>query len=193
MENKNTGLKVLVIVLSVLVVVLSGCIVYDKVLSNESDLSNGNNDINNNETITKTNLLDREKLEKYKNNDGVYGIQKQFSETNYHTKLNLIGDVEVCLKSDCKKITNVSNVIDILQWTIAGMEEEQKIIILQDNGDLYIYAYKDYKNNNFTAQKMNNITNVERIIEFHHYNAPVWGAFAITRDNEYIEIYRESI
>lgn len=45
MKKKNTGLKVLVIVLSVLVVTLSGYIVYDKTLS---DKNNNGNELNNN-------------------------------------------------------------------------------------------------------------------------------------------------
>lgn len=43
MENKNTGLKILVVVLSILVVVLSGYLVYDKALSN-NEIENVNSD-----------------------------------------------------------------------------------------------------------------------------------------------------
>lgn len=46
MENKNTGLKVLVIILCLLVVGLSGYIVYDKVLSDEKEPNQGTNDNN---------------------------------------------------------------------------------------------------------------------------------------------------
>ena len=49
MEKKNTGLIVLVIILSLLVVGLGGFIVYDKVLSNNEVENNDNNEINNDE------------------------------------------------------------------------------------------------------------------------------------------------
>ena len=45
MENKNTGLKVLIIILTLLVVALSGYIIYDKSLSDDNNV---NNDVNNN-------------------------------------------------------------------------------------------------------------------------------------------------
>jgi len=50
MEKKDIGLKVLIVILSLLVVGLSGFIVYDKVLSNNEVENNGNsnNDVNNN-------------------------------------------------------------------------------------------------------------------------------------------------
>ncbi len=61
MENKNTGLKVFVIVLSVLVVALSGYIVYDKVLNNK-DVDNNYNDLrdnsNNESSITKDEIIE---------------------------------------------------------------------------------------------------------------------------------------
>ena len=46
MEKKNTGLIVLVIILSLLVVGLGGFIVYDKVLSNNEVENNDNTDLN---------------------------------------------------------------------------------------------------------------------------------------------------
>lgn len=49
MEKKNTGLIVLVVILSLLVVGLGGYIVYDKVLSKED--SNINNDVKDNDNI----------------------------------------------------------------------------------------------------------------------------------------------
>ena len=50
MENKNTGLKIMVIILCILVVGLSGYIVYDKVLSDEKEnVQDMNGNENNNE------------------------------------------------------------------------------------------------------------------------------------------------
>ena len=49
MENKNTGLKILAILLSILVVVLGGYIVYDKLLSNNDVDSTIDNNENNGE------------------------------------------------------------------------------------------------------------------------------------------------
>lgn len=76
MEKKNTGLIVLVIILSLLVVGLSGFIVYDKVLSN-NEVENNDNNINdttnnnevNNNTDTNNNndiVNDNDLLNQYK-------------------------------------------------------------------------------------------------------------------------------
>ena len=48
MEKKNTGLIVLVVILSLLVVGLGGFIIYDKVLSDNEIENNDNNNVNNN-------------------------------------------------------------------------------------------------------------------------------------------------
>lgn len=53
MEKKNTGLVILTIILSVLVVALSGYIVYDKMLNN-NDLDNNISDENGNNIIDNT-------------------------------------------------------------------------------------------------------------------------------------------
>lgn len=53
MENKNTGLIIAIVILSILVVGLGGFIVYDKILSNENVNSQENQNINN-ENINNT-------------------------------------------------------------------------------------------------------------------------------------------
>ena len=84
----------------------------------------------------------------------------------------------------------------MLEWTIAGSEEYQKIVFLLENGDLYVYTYNEYQNNNITAEKIDNISNVERIIEYSYHGTQSggnWGILAITKDNKYIEVCRESV
>jgi hypothetical protein len=205
MKN-NKGLVIITIILGVLVLGLGVYITYDKILKEEPNVENDNNS-NTNDTINKENtsteqntkkstLLDKTKIEKYKNGDGSYGTQKSFVETNYNTHLSLIGEVKVCYQSDCHKITNLNNVVDMLKWTVAGAGEAQKVLFLLDNGDLYSYAYEDYNNKNFEAKKIEGISNVDRIVEFSYSGKGKggnWGAIAITKNNEYIEVYRESI
>ena len=189
--NKNN--KRIITLLIIIITILSTlCILF---ATGTINLKSDNPD-NKENNINKSNLLDREKIEKYKNGDGTYGIQKSFIETDYNTRLSLIGDVLVCYQSDCHKITNLNNVVDMLKWTIAGSGEAQKVLFLLDNGDLYNYAYENFNNNIFEATKIEDISNVERIIEFSYSGKGKggnWGAIAITNNNEYIEIYRESI
>ena len=84
----------------------------------------------------------------------------------------------------------------MLKWTIAGTEEIQKVIFLLDNGELYSYEYSEYNKGNYEAKKIENIENVDRIVEFSHNESNKggsWGVIAITKDDKYIEVYRESI
>jgi hypothetical protein len=103
MKN-NKGLVIITIILGVLVLGLGVYITYDKILKEEPNVENDNNS-NTNDTINKENtsteqntkkstLLDKTKIEKYKNGDGSYGTQKSFVETNYNTHLSLIGEVK---------------------------------------------------------------------------------------------------
>ena len=202
MENKKNN-KGIIVLLGVVVVILSIlCVLFatGTISFKSNDVGNTNENFENNKIeenyIEKSALLDKTKIEKYKNGDGTYGTQKSFVETNYNTHLNLIGEVKVCYQSDCHKITNLNNVVDMLKWTVAGAGEAQKVLFLLDNGDLYSYAYEDYSNNNFEAKKIEGISNVDRIIDFSYSGKEKggnWGAIAITKNNEYIEIYRESI
>lgn len=217
--------NITITILLILLLITGGYLLYDKVLMEEEKPAINNEETNNNnenqeqkvnkddegnksnenyneKENNKTNendsaLLDKNKIDKYKNNDGTYGTQKSLVEANYNIHLNLIGDVNFCYQSDCHKISNLSNVVDMLKWTVSGGgEENQKVLFLLDNGDLYTYNYKDFSNKKYVANKIKNISDVDRIIEFSYSDTEKggnWGAIAITKNNEYIEIYRESI
>ncbi len=87
---------------------------------------------------------------------------------------------------NCKQITNVSNVIDIMMFDSPNTE---KMFILDDNGNLYVYDLPNYSNNKMEATKNNKVSNVKKIIqniycgEFNCASKYI----AITKDNQYIE------
>ena len=60
MENRNMGLKVLVVILCVLVLGLGGYLLYDKVLSDDRNANNENENVNNNK-IDNTEDINEEK------------------------------------------------------------------------------------------------------------------------------------
>lgn len=190
MENKNIILKVLVIILSATVLILGGYIIKELTF---------NKDINDNTNETESMLLDKIEIEKYKNPTGTYGYQKRISSVGeFIVTLDLAGEVTVCKTvSDCHKLTNITTVVDMLEWTVAGIEDYQKVLFLLDNGDLYSYEYKNFNNNIFEATKIENITNVKRIVSFTYSGREnaggYWGVIAITKNNDYIEVFRESI
>lgn len=76
MEKKNTGLVVLVVILSVLVIVLGGYIIYDKVLSN--DTVNTEDGISNNDNLKDKNIKIYENLEYVY--DASYSYNNKYSD-----------------------------------------------------------------------------------------------------------------
>lgn len=77
MERENTGLVVLVIILSLLVVGLGGFIVYDKVLSNNEVENNDNNETNNIADNTQTNQNEDAKTNKEENKNYQHNLTKR--------------------------------------------------------------------------------------------------------------------
>lgn len=124
MENKNTGLKILVIILSLLVVALTGYLVYDKVLSKED-----NNDTTNKDEIDTALLNSLYDMLGINNDNNYYGdclnyfisnnnyqnnAQKIFSlyasyknlNTNRHNNENCNSDCEIALScAECASIS----------------------------------------------------------------------------------------
>ena len=121
-----------------------------------NELPQEENNLNNQEqqeqqNTSSTKLNDVNKISQYKNEDGNYGVQKSFSTQNYTTKLNLVGEVEVCSQVGCKKITNLDKVVDMLEWSIPGPEIYQKIAFLLDDGTIYTYSYDQYEKNDLDS------------------------------------------
>lgn len=99
---------------------------------------------------------------------GSYGYQKKINNVgDFIVTLDLAGEITVCKTvSNCHKLTNIPEVVDMLEWTVAGPEDYQKVLFLLDNGNLYSYEYQNFNNNIFEATKTEEITNVKRIVSF---------------------------
>ena len=212
-QKNNKGIIVLLIIIIVILFALcilfaTGIINFRTIKNNNLNLSDNkiytnNNDISTNSNLKKHSLLDLSKLEKYKNYDGSYGAKEIYiprnSDSNefYNIKLLLDGKVVVCNNESCNNISNTNDVIDIKEMVIAGRVEMWKYYILQDNGDVYRYELGNCNNGIYTATKLTNISNVIELVSFSYNNQKnaggLWGIFAITQDNQYIEIDREGV
>ena len=126
MENKNTGLKIMVIILCILVVGLGGYIVYDKVLSNDKE---NVQDMNGNENDTNKNNNENN------NGNDVY--------TSNHVEL------DENTKSELKKVFKF--VYDYYDWGNAYCGSYSKNDVIESNdsiGAMYYTASSKYKNYN---------------------------------------------
>lgn len=136
-----------------------------------------------------------------KNTNIVESVDFGFDK-NYAAFLDLSGNVTVqkYSKSENEKgITsklNVTSVIDIVQFDVPSMEEDQLLYLLTDSGSVYYYRIGDIEKNNFNATKVESVSDVKKIFisKFNKANAGgSWALFAITGDNDCIMIQGESV
>ena len=210
-ENKKTGLTVLVIILSILVVCLSSYIIYDKIVNNEKVLGNclSVNDENNNndsdnakDNVVETKVINYKDLisDKYKNYDGSYGtIKKDFvsmmvGEETFRYYVGLSLDNEVLIdnwSNDEEYILNVENVIDVVVITDAPYNI-YKIFMLTEDGSVYSYNLSDLLVGKYDVNKINISNKVIHIFKYSYfsklYSSGSTIAFAYTVDNKLIEI-----
>lgn len=189
MEKKNIGLKVLVIILSLLVVGLGGFIVYDKVdntqLSDNNNIENNHSnsqDNNSNESINKDSVqVDYSKL-----TDMGTGINvKSIDGYNYQLSVDSKGEISYLNKENgTKGNINVKNVVDVVFQQYAG-EENGEYFILTNEGQLYTITEKNIISNNFEPIKDVVLGKVLKIGTFSTCKPDAgcgWGVYCITAD-----------
>lgn len=182
MKNKKI-LGVIGILLSLVLVMLTGLFIYFQVGDIYKD----------------TRVMDLSKLDDYKDFDGTYASMKNIVYNDYETdkiyKLNMGFDGKVYVGNfgNKKYITNVENVIDIVSFNngIGGIEVQQ-CYILTSSGEVYVYNITDLVNEKYEATKMDDLSNVDRLINFTvgatRNASAAWGMMAVTKEGEYITI-----
>lgn len=164
MEKKNTMMKVAIVILSLLVVGLSGYMVYDKILNkNENTVNhNSNNQDDNDKTSSNNTISFLEKIEgvwgysnyilrvrndnneyfyaqgQYGTGAGKFGIIKNITElTKSVYKLELF--IEGCKSNECEEILDDETIFITIKY-----DNEKNVII--DNGNEYQFITKDFSN-----------------------------------------------
>jgi len=201
-ENSKTGLVVLVVILSILVVGLTSYIVYDKFVKEDEEVKeNPKNDLVENESQNK--VINYQKIigDEYIGTDGNYGIiERENIEyiPNYHTgeeakisiQLGMTGKVIIYNISTNEKLPlNTDNVIDMVVIT-DGIANLYKLYLLTGDGNVYTYNLFDLFDNNTMTNKVEISDYVNRIIKYSYATFPEGRtvAFAYTENNELIEI-----
>ena len=198
-KNKN-GVNLLLIFIIVILAVLCVLLATGTIKLKTNEVSNITG--NNNQIADNNVTFDLDKLNKYKNYDGSYGKTKVFSLTDdtnkvYAVSLSLNGKVRVCYDTTCNYISNVDNVVDLIQMSVPAQVEYFKYYILQSNGDLYEYELTGVKKSNFKAKKNTTASNVVKITNISYNDIKNAGGcnaiLAITKDAQYIEINAECV
>lgn len=210
MENKNTGIKVAIVILCILVVGLTGYIVYDKVLNQDnneiSDIEKDNNIIqenneNSNTSVEDTNInnscnsyvsesfgigmdnINYDELAKIGKLD--YNFVKGLYGNDY--SINILSNGKILINFN-NYISNISNAKDILKFNGLGPIEDSIIYILTDDGNIYKYALANIGKNNFEATIIDDYNNIEKMMIYKTRKANAGGCdylILIDNDNKY--------
>ena len=112
----------------------------------------------------------------------------------YYAKLDITGNVNITsYKNDTsvKGNLNISNVIDIIDFSIPADYSEQLLYLLTDEGSVYSYRIGDSADKKYDVKKIDNVSNVKKLF-ISNYSKPnaggSWALFAITENNDCIMI-----
>ena len=170
MEKKNTGMKVAIVILSILVVGLLGYVLYDKVLNTDDIIVNDNSHIEENKKEEIINNGNNQVIDNNTNGDSSIDINKLYnigkSDYNFikreytsNSSFNLSTDGKVYIGFD-KYMSNISNASDILLDSNLSV-----LYILTKDGLLYKYDTNN-NGNNYTAAKVEGYSNVVKMINY---------------------------
>ena len=212
MENDKS--KNIIIGLLIVIIIILGTLIVLFATNTISFNSNINN-IEENENNTnasdniETNINDNYKLE-YNGKDVSNSEVEQihFSKANsietdydFNIVMTLSGKVEVfTIDENGNKfndyLNNISNVIDIIHFSIPGSPNDQLVYMLLDNGDVYYYKVGDSINKKYTAKKVENISKVKKLFIYNESKVNAggnWELIAITEENKFISLNQQSV
>ena len=160
-KDKKSGMEIVVIFLSIVITLLIGYIVYDKIFSN--NMKNDDDSL----------LIDLSDYDMFLNYDGTYGDIKsiELGDQNISYSLNLTVDGKVYSDIFGEKnfIKNVSNVRDIVVFGNNSIMDDMKCYMLLDDGNVYVYKVSLLFEKKYEAIKIDGISNVSRLIERHYF------------------------
>ena len=164
-EKSGLGYGILVGFLCLVLGLLGGYILTDKVLTKECDNTEIKENTNKNENTTINAKVDLNKLEKYKYNDN-YGSIKTFTDQFFSqliVSLSSEGKVKITdTDGSSQYITNLENIVDFVEFVDPYIDT---IYFLSAQGDVYSYQLSNFKEKNFTAKK-ENMSNIVRIMQY---------------------------
>lgn len=172
-----------------------------------------NKDNSNNTDTFQNEMLDKSKIDG-KTYDGSFGTIKDFRDEYYENSGNYKGEYQISLSLDGnvivdkyeiektnsennQQLENITNVVDLVNFVVPGVASEQLYYMLLSNGDVYYYKIGEFDNDNFKASKIENVKNVKQLFNYEwcpKKNAGcMWSIIAVTDNNQYIELNRESV
>ena len=164
----------IIFILLLIIMVLGGYLVYDKVLSDKVPC-----DDNNKPTCNETITIDYEELSKFGKSDYNF-VNSEYNSTH---SIAVLSDGKVLI--DFKdNLSNVSHAKDVIVFSGPGVNETA--YILTNNGDVYKYEFSE----KYEATKLD-YTNISSIIRYKTRKANAGGCdylILIDKDNQYTKL-----
>lgn len=215
MEKKSNTLVVVLLTIIIMLVLFAiglfymnskGYISFDNnTLTNNTRTTTEGNKTEDNNIEEKLFSIDTSKIEN-KNYDGTYGTITSYyvigsGTINYSIALHADGTVSVGTTDEngngYNDNLNTSNVVDLVQFVVAGTSDESLFYILTDNGDVYYYRIGDLVDKKYNVTKVENVSNVKKIFTYYWGGKPnaggSWSIYAVTNNDEYIELKGDSV
>lgn len=112
----------------------------------------------------------------------------------YSALLDIAGHVTIKnYKGDnsSKEKLNINKVLDIVEFSVPAVDEEQLLYMLTEDGSVYFYKYGSSDNKNYEVTKVDNVSNVKKLFISSYSKMDAggsWALFAITDNNDCIMI-----
>ena len=200
MENQKnskgviTLLVIIIIILLALVILMAtGTINFKSTTTTNNQQSSSNNNVNDtqdtsNEDTTNTSTdeftINVDELTKISKSD--YNFLKQDGTSDYTFNLSIDGKININFENE---IANISNAKDIMLFVTPSTD--YNLYILTTNGDIYKYNTSSYKSKDYNAVKVNEYSNIKRMITYNTRKAHAGGCdyiVLIDNNNKYYKL-----
>ena len=201
MENQKnskgviTLLVIIIIILLALVILMAtGTISFKSTTTTNNQQSSANNNVNDtqdtsnedttNNTSTDEFTINVDELTKISKSD--YNFLKQDGTSDYTFNLSIDGKININFENE---IANISNAKDIMLFVTPSTD--YNLYILTTDGDIYKYNTSSYKSKDYNAVKVNEYSNIKRMITYNTRKAHAGGCdyiVLIDNNNKYYKL-----
>lgn len=192
-EKKSNGTLVGILIGLLIALIIGGCLFATGTISFKTSATSDNEQTNDNQSTTlneNSNNLDESlsinvnELTKISKSD--YNFLKQEGTSDISFNLSVDGKINISFENE---ITNISNAKDIILFVTPS--EDSNLYILTEDGDIYKYNTSSYKSKDYNATKVNEYSNIKRMITYNTRKAHAGGCdyiVLIDNNNKYYKL-----
>ena len=192
-EKKSNGTLAGILIGLLIALIIGGCLFATRTISFKTSTTTDNEQTNDNQSTTlseNSNNLDESlsinvnELTKISKSD--YNFLKQEGTSDISFNLSVDGKINISFENE---ITNISNAKDIILFVTPS--EDSNLYILTEDGDIYKYNTTSYKSKDYNATKVNEYSNIKRMITYNTRKAHAGGCdyiVLIDNNNKYYKL-----